>query len=283
MLRIAYHPYNRFKNLKLFDGDILNDSLEAAIAWADIVINCSGYVSYKKSEKKKLQQLNVTGVKNILHYCTLFHKKLIHSSSAIAYGSSKQSLLFHENSEPQDVYRGEYAKSNIQADNLIKASEIPYIILRPGTLVSTLTNLYQFYQKGFIADLRGGASFATFEDVAAAYIQAVDLSIATRCQDTFNLGGNNLTFQDVFNHFKAVKNLDSSFIRKEIMAGLSFANDYFIYPLFGKTILTRENYLTAMRFTFLDSSKAQKLLNYKISPFELSVKKVLEMKEGIMY
>jgi len=275
LLRNTGQYYNPYR-LNLFEGDILDDSLQPAIRWADVVINCSGFVSYKNSDKEKIHLLNVRGVENILKYCILYHKKLIHTSSAIAYGSSKQPLLFQEDSELQNVYRGEYSKSKFEADSLIKASEIPYIILRPGTLISTLTSLYKFYQKGFIADLRGGASFAKFEDVAAAYINAMDLLVTTKCRETFNLGGNNLTFQEVFNHFKTVRPLDSTFIRKEIMAGLSFINDYFIYPLFKKSILTRENYLTAMHFTFLDSSKALKQLNYKIAPFEVSVKSVLE-------
>jgi len=267
---------------KIFTGDVLNNSIDSAIAWADVVINCSGIVSYHKRDKHKIRSVNVDGVKNIVKFCFKYDKPLIHSSSAIAYGSSEMPFLFSEDTvhnKDLKIYRGSYAESKHLADQIIIASGIHSIILRPGTMVSTLSKLYNFYAKGYIADLKGGASFALMDDVAKAYITAISLVQSQKSVHIFNLGGNNLTFSEVFSFFKTGTNKKPYIVSRQILSGLSIVNDYLLYPLLNKAIITRENYLTGNRFTYLDSSKAKQQLNYKISSFEQSLQNLL-LEEG---
>ena len=145
-------------------------------------------------------------------------------------------------------------------------------------MVSTLSKLYNFYARGYIADLKGGASFALMDDVAKAYIAAISLVQSQKAVHIFNLGGNNLTFSEVFSFFKT-GNKKPHIVRRQLLSGLSIVNDYLLYPLLNKTIITRENYLTGNRFTYLDSSKAKQQLNYKISSFEQSLQNLL-LEEG---
>jgi dihydroflavonol-4-reductase len=267
---------NQEYDLTVFKGDILHNTISQAIEWSDLVINCTGIVSYKKLDKALLHRVNVDGVKNIVQFCRRFHKPLIHSSSAIAYGSSKQPIWFTENDKSIEVYRGEYAKSKYLADQVIINSNIPAVILRPGTLVSTLRSLYSFYNKGFVAGLEGGASFALMEEVAKAYINAIELVVKSSEQHIINLGGNNLTFLEVFDFFKLINDKPTRFVNKTSMSFLSHINDRVLLPLFKKSILTRDNYITGNHFTFIDSTKAKEQLNYQIHPFEISLKKVIE-------
>ena len=267
---------------RIFTGDVLNNSIDSAIAWADVVVNCSGIVSYHKRDKNKIRSVNVDGVKNIVKFCFKYDKHLVNSSSAIAYGSSDKPFLFSEDTahnKDLKIYRGSYAESKLLADQIIIASGIHSIILRPGTMVSTLSKLYDFYAKGYIADLKGGASFALMDDVAKAYIAAINLVQSQKSVHIFNLGGNNLTFSEVFDFFKTATNKKPYIVSRQILNGLSIVNDYLLYPLLNKVIITRENYLTGNRFTYLDSSKAKQQLNYKISSFEQSLQNLL-VEEG---
>lgn len=263
------------RNLIKFHGDLLIDDINPAIEWADIIINCSGIVSYKANDGNLLNSVNVQGVRNLIASCERFNKPLIHTSSAIAYGSSAVPICFSEELVEKNVYRGNYAQSKFESDQLVIASKIPYVILRPSTLISTLTNLYNFYKKGFIADLRGGASFAQIEEVAKAYVSAIDHLIKSPSQYIFNLGGNNLTFSEVFDCFNQLDYRKTRFVGNIFLSALSLFNDNFLSPFLNISILTRDNYLTGNRYTYLNSSKAIKHLNYSISPFEHSVKNIL--------
>jgi len=253
-----------------FPGDILlPETLSPAIQWADVVINCSGLVSYKKGDGPLLRKINVEGARNIARACARYQKPLVHSGSAIYYGSSSSPIYFKEDDLIENVYRGQYAYSKFLGDDAVMASGCSYIILRPGTLVSTLTNLYKFYNKGWVADLKGGASFASIDEVANAFVKAAELILKEQKSQVFNLGGNNLSFAEVFESFKRINPRPTRFLRNEIMGGLSLLNDYLLSPLFNKTILTRENYLTSNRFTYIDSGKAQAILHYKIPSLDI--------------
>ncbi len=263
------------ENLEIFEGDILTRSLERPIQWADIIINCSGFVSYKRKDRRKLHIINVEGVRNLITYCQRSSKPLIHTSSAIAYGSSNNPFYFTESYRDESNYRGFYAITKEMADNEVRDSGIPWIILRPGTLMSTLKNLYGFYKKGFVAQLKGGASFSNLEDVCSAYIQSIDYLLSEKESQIFNLGGNNLEFEDVFEVFTNLDPQRTRLVPSNLMSSLSFVSDYILEPLFKKSILTRDNFKTGSRFTFLDSTKAIKHLQYSITPFDHSVKNLL--------
>lgn len=273
---------NSYKKLKLFEGDItVQHSLDIAIQWADVVINCAGYVSYKRNDGEKLQISNVEGVHNIVQACSRFNKKLIHTSSAVIYGSAKQPILFQEDKYPKEVYKSAYSNSKIEAEKIVMGSGISKIVLRPSSLISknksTLKNLYSFYKKGFIPGLKGGASFALIQDAAKAYIPALHLLLKSTVREEmiFNLGGNNLTLKEVFERFQSIDYRKTLFIPDSIMYLLSIINDFVLFPLFKYSLITYENYQTSSHFTFLDSTKAMRLLDYKITPFDLSLKEIM--------
>lgn len=269
--------YNNTHNFKLFEGDItLQQTITTAVQWADVVINCAGLVSYDKKDKKKLFAVNVYGVQNLAMACNELKKALIHTSSAVAYGSSKEPILFRENEYHNHVYRSDYSTTKFMADQFLEESDMPYIILRPSTLISneksTLKGLYDFYKKGLIAEFNGGASFALVEEIAKAYIFAIELAIEHPVdQSIFNLGGSNVTFQEVFNCFKKIDYIKTRTIPNWLMGILSVISDRILGPVFNKTILTGQNFHTGNHFTFIDSSKAKKLLNYKITEFRAAV------------
>jgi nucleoside-diphosphate-sugar epimerase len=269
-------------SLKFFEGDILKPkSLEEAVFWSDIVINASGYVSYKK-DLDKLRAINVVGTANIVRACEKFNKKLIHTSSVVIYGSTKSPEVLNEASDPVASYKSAYACSKIEGEKIVFDAHIPKIILRPCSLISdeksTVKNLYKFYRKGLVAGLKGGAGFAQMEDVAEAYGYAVKrlLQLTSQEPQIYNLGGNNLTISEVFDYFKRLDKRRTMYLPGGLMLFLSLFNDKILYPLFGKSLITHENYLTGNHFTYVDSSKAIRDLHYTITPIETSIMKIIQ-------
>jgi len=279
---LSKRAFDNTNNLRLFEGDITQkDSLTDPVQWSDLVINCSGYVSYRRKDIHQLRLINVEGIRNLVDCCSKFSKSLIHTSSAVIYGSTKQPELFKEDYYPKESYKSGYSDSKIEAEKIVVDADISKVILRPGSLISreksTLKNLYTFYKKGFTAGLKGGASFALMQDAAKAYIPALELLLKTTPNTglIFNLGGSNLTLQEIFDTFKNVNPKKSYFLSDNIMYILSKINDSLLFPLFKKSLLTHENYLTGSHFTFVDSSKAIQELQYRITPFDLSLKEII--------
>lgn len=268
---------------KIFEGDILrSETLEAPVAWSDIVINASGYVSYRK-DLDKLRKVNVEGTENIVKACERFKRKLIHTSSVVVYGSTIYPEILKEDSAPEKSYKSSYAHSKIEGERVVANARVPKIILRPCSLISeeksTVKNLYKFYKKGFTSGLKGGAGFAQMEDAAKAYIYAIErlLQISSLEPQIYNLGGNNLKISEVFGCFKRLDKRRTIYLPNYVMLFLSLFNDKLLYPLFGKSLITHENYLTGNHFTFVDSTKAKRDLNYEISPVEVSIKKIIKI------
>ncbi|WP_028982412.1 NAD-dependent epimerase/dehydratase family protein [Sporocytophaga myxococcoides] len=268
--------------LKIFKGDILSpETLDIPVEWSDIVINASGYVSYRK-DLDKLRKINVNGTFNIVKACERFKKKLIHTSSVVVYGSTEYPEIMNENSIPEKSYKSAYAKSKIEGEKVVLDANIPRIILRPCSLISeeksTVKNLYKFYNKGFIAGLKGGAGFAQMEDAAKAYIHAIErlLQLTSLEPLIYNLGGNNLKISEVFDCFKLLDKRRTIYLPNYVMFLISLFNDKILYPVFCKSLITHENYQTGNHFTFVDSSKAMNELDYEITPIEASVKKIIK-------
>ena len=71
--------------------------------------------------------------------------------------------------------------------------------------------------------------------------------------------------------FKKIDYIKTRTIPNWLMGILSVISDRILGPVFNKTILTGQNFNTGNHFTFIDSSKAKKLLNYKITEFRAAV------------
>lgn len=266
----------------LYRGDI-NDvvSLYSAIEWSDIVVNCAGFVSYKTKDYDFLKQINIEGTKNILSVCAKYKKLLLHTSSAVVYGSSKGPIAYDEMHKDTGAYLSGYAKSKLSADQLILQSPVRSLILRPSTLISpngsTFAKLLALYRQGFQADLKGGASFASPDNIAQAYGPAILYLIRQESKNTiFNVGGTNILINEVFNFFTENEPRKTVYISNAVLRQLSWINDKLLLPVFRRSVITQENYLTGSRFTYICSEKAKRELGYIITPFAETAIKILK-------
>lgn len=282
---VSVRNVNSFHNEKgiiLFQGDISKkESLEQSIKWADILINCTGYVSYKSQESKRLYLANVDGVKNIVDLCVKHNKKLIHTSSTSIFGSTTQPIFFKENTYAENSYLTIYGETKKAAEEIVLSANIPKIILRPASLISkeksALKILHDIYRKGYVAGFKGGGSFALIDDVAKTFIYAIKtLQSSHQVEDSvYNLGGSNITCAEIFSLFKTIERSDTKFLSSRVLFLISMLNDYLLNPVFNYSIITRQVYKMANHYNFIDSSKSIKDLNYKITPFHTAITKIL--------
>ena len=274
-------PDKEFPRISFFQGDVtVIDSLCDGIEWCDVVVNCSGMVSYKARDLKRLHEINVIGTKNILEICAKFNKPFLHTSSAVVYGSTQEPIAQSETFTDFKNYLSGYAMSKLAADELILQSPVKSIILRPSTLISssgsTFSKLLALYRNGFTAGFKGGASFVLPNDISQIYGSAILYMLSQDFQkDIFNIGGNNILIREVFDFFLENEPMRTTFISSNLLNLISMVNDKFLLPVLNKSIITRENYLTGSLFTYLNSEKAKQELGYNITPFTEAAKNVL--------
>lgn len=272
---------NKFSKNTSFHGDIMvRESLYEGVEWCDVVVNCAGMVSYKTSDYALLNRINVDGTKNILDACSKFNRPLLHTSSAVVYGSTLKPISHLETFSVPTTYLSGYARSKLAADQMIFSSSIKSLILRPSTLISpsgsTFAKLFSVYKMGFRAGLEGGASFVSPSDISQVYGRAILYLLKNEFQkNIFNIGGNNILIKGVFDFFLKYKPRKTFYISNKMLNALSYLNDRFLLPVLNKSIITRDNYLTGSLFTYLNSDKAIRELGYSITPFPEAAKKIL--------
>jgi nucleoside-diphosphate-sugar epimerase len=272
------------QKFRVFHGNILEaGTIEESIWWADIVINCTGRVSYKKKHRKDIYLANYIGAKNILDTCEKFDKKLIHTSSVAVYGYSSKAIPFTESDISLEKIlkaRSMYYTSKYDADVMVLSSNISKIVLRPGSFVirekSTLKMLYSVVKKGIFPSLGGGASFVLIDDVALAYVKAVELiRVEDKVSYVFNLGGNNLSFKEVLQIFQKQRAKRCIKVPYPVLLFIGYVSDYILDPLSKGIGITSENIRIANGYTYINSEKARQILDYKITSLKDSLKEII--------
>lgn len=87
-------------NIKYAYGDVTDlASLNQAFKNQNHVYHLAGVVAYKKSERDKMNAVNIGSTRNVVTACkTLQPEKLLHLSSVVAVGASFKPTVLNENS-----------------------------------------------------------------------------------------------------------------------------------------------------------------------------------------
>ena len=104
----------------------------------DFIINCAALtnVDFCEKNKKKSYEVNVKISQNILKAMSV-NSKLIHISTDYIFDGNK--APYDENSFPNPI--NYYGKTKLESENLIRASQKKYIIIRTGSLFSEFIDL----------------------------------------------------------------------------------------------------------------------------------------------
>jgi len=194
---------SRLKDLRIFEGDITDeDDVSNAVRDHTYVIHLAGLISYSKKDKKKLMEVNATGVKNIVDACRRNRiLKLIHISSVGACGFYKDGRLADEETPfnwPQNfhymVSKHEGQKIGEKAckeKGLSTVILLPASIMGPGdpNIATPHNQLYdRIYKKGLFGCFSGGLAIVDARDLVEMIIKALKSQV--RCQKYLVVGAN---------------------------------------------------------------------------------------------
>ncbi len=190
--------------------DILEPlALERALHGVEIVFHLAGFVGYKKSDRARMEEVNVTGTANVLHACKSAKvRRLIYFSSVAAVGASFDGKSPLNENSPYNLAHLNlgYFETKRKAEKLVaeasRRGDVDAVILNPSNIYgpgdakkgSRSTQLkvargeFPFYTSG-------GVSLVHVADVVKAAIRAIEDG---RAGERYILSGENWTIKKLF-------------------------------------------------------------------------------------
>jgi nucleoside-diphosphate-sugar epimerase len=166
---VSWEHIENIKHTESFPADITNpDSVKEACYGIDVVFHLAALLPPKSEYNKNLTlRVNVEGTENILR--ALKEKTVIILASSIStYGITHNEPLLLTEDHPQKSHNF-YSESKIEAERIIRASEIPYVVLRIAPIaIADLVELPDIVP--YKADQR--VEFIYVEDAARALFSA---------------------------------------------------------------------------------------------------------------
>jgi nucleoside-diphosphate-sugar epimerase len=131
---------NYRKKINIIWGDIRNfTDIQKAVKEHDVIIHTAAIIPPCADEKPDLAyEVNVEGTKNIIKASQKEEKKpkLIFTSSIAIYGDRRKNPLIKTSDMPNPNEKDEYAKQKLKCEELIRKSDLDWVILRLTYIVS---------------------------------------------------------------------------------------------------------------------------------------------------
>jgi len=255
-------------------GD-LNDvaALTATFRDCDIVFHLAGAVDFEE-DWPRFRQVNVEGTRQVLATARAAGvRRLIHTSSIVAVGASRQPRVLNEESSWNlAALRVPYATTKRQAEDLALAAAAqgmdvvavnPASVLGPddfsGSLFGTLCR--RFWRGRIPFYFGGGNNFVDVRDVAMGHLLA---AVRGRSGQRYILGGANLSYTAFFSNL--AQRAPRTIFRLRLPAALgqvaALVNDRLRSRMTGKSYLTPAQARLLSLFFYFDSSRARLELGY---------------------
>jgi dihydroflavonol-4-reductase len=186
-------------------------SIEDALEGISTVYHCAGFVSFNKSDRKKLMQINETGTANVVIAC--MKKKidaLCHVSSLATINNLDYTLPLHE-----EVFwkasgkESDYALSKYNAEREVwRGIEegLNAVIVNPGIILSSgfwhqsSSQIFDTCYNGNKFYTNGMGSYISANDVAKAMIELTQKRLFA---NRYILIENSYSYHDIFNQIHA--------------------------------------------------------------------------------
>lgn len=279
------------QNIRLFIGDILDKaSVLAAMKGCRQVYHLAALASVWNKDPDAFYIMNVDGFKNILDCALKFHiKDVLFTSTAGVVGHSENRKLVCESTNPHPILETLYEKSKVEAELLLQQYNQkgirgiivnPSRVFGPGLLTESngFTRLIKMYINGKWKIKPGNGksigNYVYIDDVVAGLIKAMEKA---RPGERYLLGGINTTYNDFFS---LVDNLTG---KKRRLYNIPLPVMLFVShmqllmaKLFGKQPLITPPFVRKYNKNWIVSSaKAEKELDYQITPLKEGVAKTL--------
>ncbi len=270
-------------------GDILDkDSLKKALEGCDTLYHTAGFVSFRKADYQKMEDINVGGTSNVLSAALETGvKKAVYTSSVAAVGVDPKGGVADENTPFTLEGEGiQYLNTKYYAEKkALKFFEkgLPVIIVNPSIVLgagdvylSSAGFVLWYCKKRFPGYMDGTLNLVDVEDVAEGHILAAEKG---KIGERYILGNKNMTLRELFDLLEKVTGIPSPKIK--IPYFLAYTSAFLVERVLG---LSFPNYSTMdldsvklSRFNwYVDSSKSIKELGYRQTPVEETIEKTVK-------
>jgi len=268
-------------------GDVLDrPSLDAALTGMDAVIHAAGAVGQRPRDEKTLYAVNVEGARNVLQAAKARGVRLVHTSSISAVGFTAEPVVANEQAE----YRTQsppypYGESKWQGELLALAMAkdgLDVVVLNPGTMFGpgdvhfTSTRMVLEYLRGRLRLVpKGGVSYCDVRDVAKAHVAALT---AGRRGERYIVAGHNLSLFDLLARLSDLTGLGRPGRLPPVLpAALALLSEGVarLVP-HGLEEVNRAVVKHGALYNWVDSSRAERELGYRIRPLEESLRSTLK-------
>jgi len=200
----TFIPAEILDRVEWVDGDILDVlSLEDAMEGMDAVIHSAAIVSFVKSDRKRMYQVNVDGTANVVNICLEKNiSRLLYISSVAALGrTSGGGHVDEERKWEESKINTHYAKSKHKAELEVWrgiAEGLNGVILNPSTILgygdwnSSSSAIFKTIYRGFKWYTTGINGFVDVRDVSRATRLLLESTIN---EQRFIVNGDNWSFR----------------------------------------------------------------------------------------
>lgn len=270
-------------------GDVTDRaSLISAFAQKDAVFHLAGLIAYKKADRQKMEIINVTGTQNVVDACLEARvPRLIHMSSVVAVGASKDGQTLLNESSPFNLHDLDlgYFETKLKAEQIVMAAVkdrgLDAVALNPSTIYGagdakkgSRSSQLKVARGKFPFYTSGGVSIVHVEDAVDAIIQAWHKG---RRGERYILSGDNVTIQQLFHMIANAAGVQPPKIRMPtaLLHIIGAIGD--VLRTFGFSgSVSRENAWTATMYHWFDSSKARRELDFNPRPAEIAISQSVE-------
>lgn len=260
-------------------GDITElESLYKAFDAVDTVFHLAGLIAYKKSDREKMELVNVTGTANVIEACLAKKvRKLVYLSSVTAVGAGYNPEQVLNEDSPYNVEKldlGYFETKRVAEKLVLKAfheKNLDCVILNPSTIYgagdarkgSRKTQL-KVAQGEFKFYTSGGVSIVAIEDVVTAIISAWKKG---RAGERYILSGDNITIKELFEIIAKEAGVPAPVhkIPNAVLFSIGLVGD-FMGRLGLKGLPSTENAWTATLYHWFDNTKAKRELQFNPRP-----------------
>src|SRR4030095_9704902 len=203
-----YIPAEIFQEMDWVEGDILDVvSLGEAMENMDAVIHSAAVISFHKSDKRQMYQVNVDGTANVVNAALENNiARFVHVSSVAALGRTKTGGHVNEEKKWQEnKINTHYAISKHRAEMEVWRAigeGLNAVIINPSTVLgygdwnSSSCRIFQTVYNEFPWYSTGVNGFVGIEDAARATVLLMESNIS---EQRFIANAENWSFQQLFN------------------------------------------------------------------------------------
>jgi dihydroflavonol-4-reductase len=293
-VKILLRKTSKTLNIKDLDaewvyGDVLDiQSVKKAIEGCETLYHTAGLVSFKKTDYKKMEEVNVRGTNNVLSIALEAGvKKAVYTSSVAAIGvDSNGGIANEETPFTLERYDIGYINSKYHAEReALKFYDkgLPLVIVNPSLVigagdvyVSTTGLILWYCKKKLPGYLDGGVNLVDVEDVAEGHILAAEKG---RVGERYILGNKNLSIKELFDLLEKVTGIPSP--KMKIPYFVAYTGGFVAERILR---ISAPNYVAmdidsikGTRFYwYFDSSKAVRELGYSQTPIEETIEKTVK-------